>query len=83
MDTDMIFPLSLDFQGRHYDGTITPSIEKDPEGMPVYFRVEMGGKLFAYLCCEAKGWRDRDSDAADQPQELVDAIGNYIVDYYE
>ena len=81
MDTAKSFELSLDFEGRHYQGTITPSDEKGANGMPIYFRVMLGDELFAYLCCGDKGWRDRDGE--NQPKGLVDAIGNYIVDYYE
>ena len=81
MNTVLAFPLSLDFEGQHYEGTITPSDEKGPNGMPVYFRVVLGDKFFAYLCCSDNGWKDR--DATGNPRGLINAIGNYIMDYYE
>jgi hypothetical protein len=38
MDNSKTFPLSLDFDGEHYEGEITPSEEKGRNGMPVYLR---------------------------------------------
>jgi hypothetical protein len=81
MDTKQSFKLALDFEGKHYDGTITPSEEKGANGMPVYFRVVLGDAFFAYLCCGDNGWKDRDNNS--QQKGLVNAIGNYIADYYE
>lgn len=82
MDTANSFPLSLDFEGKHYSGRITPSEEKSPAGTPVFFRVELGDTFFAYLCCSDIGWHDRDNDSS-HPKELITAIGNYVADYYE
>jgi hypothetical protein len=81
MNNNDTFPLSLDFEGKHYEGTITPSAEKSPKGTPVYFRVTMGDQLFAYLCCGDNGWKEKDTTG--QPKGLVTAIGNYIFEYYE
>ena len=81
MNNDDAFPLSLDFEGKHYEGTIMPSVEKGPNGMPVYYRVTLGDELFAYLCCGDSGWSER--DGSGQPGGLISAIGNYIVDYNE
>jgi hypothetical protein len=81
MSNDNSFPLSLDYEGKHYDGTITPSMEKSQKGTPIFFRVTLDGQLFAYLCCGDKGWKEKDS--AGQPKGLITAIGNYIFDYYE
>lgn len=81
MNTDLAFNLSLDFEGRHYEGTITPSDETGPNGMPVWFRVVLGDQFFAYLCCSDNGWRDRDEGI--KHRGLINAIGSYIMDYYE
>lgn len=81
MNTATSFPLSLDFEGRHYAGTVTPSEEKEANGMPVWFRVMLDDTLFAYLCCGDYGWKDR--DGGNSPKGLIDAIGSYIMDYYE
>ena len=81
MDSDKSFKLSMDFEGQHYDGTITPSEEKGANGMPIYFRVVLGDTFFAYLCCSDKGWRERDGNS--QSKGLVNVIGDYIADYYE
>ena len=81
MNNDEAFPLSLDFEGKHYEGTIMPSVEKGPNGMPVYYRITLGDELFAYLCCGDNGWSER--DGSGQPKGLISAIGEYIVDYYE
>ena len=81
MDVERTFQLSIDYAGRHYEGTVTPSEEKGANGMPVYFRVMLGEALFAYLCCGDNGWRQRDGNG--QSRGLVDAIGSYIMDYYE
>lgn len=78
MDT-IPFPLSLDYEGEHYNGTIEPSTEVDEHGVPVHFRVIIDGKLFAYLCCGSKGWGDDGS----HPKNLVNAIGQYITEWYE
>ena len=74
------FILELDFEGNHYTGVITPSEELGNDGMPVYFRVEIGNELFAYLCCGDIGWHDRDGHG--RPVDLVNAIGDYIKKYY-
>ena len=81
MDDDNSFPLSLDYEGKHYHGTITPSLEKGKQGNPVFFRVTLGKQLFAYLCCGDNGWKEKDS--IGQPDGLINAIGNYILEYYE
>ena len=81
MDTEHSFPLSLDFEEKHYAGTITPSDEKSPNGVPVYFRVTLGDTLFAYICCSDNGWMDRDGHS--NQKGLINAIGNYIAEYYE
>ena len=80
MDIEKSFGLSLDFEGKHYDGVVTPSEEKGVNGMPIFFRVVLGDQFFAYLCCGDKGWKERDGE--EQPKGLVGAIGNYIVEYY-
>lgn len=81
MDVDRSFRLSLDYAGQHFEGSVTPSEEKGPGGVPVYFRVMLGDDLFAYLCCSDNGWRQR--DGGGKPKGLVDAIGAYIADYYK
>jgi hypothetical protein len=81
MKTGKRFPLTLDFEGRHYNGRITPSEETGKNGWPVYFRVELGGRLFAYLCCTDNGWQEK--DPTKQANGLVNAIGEYIKDFYE
>jgi len=60
MDTAKSFNLSLDFEGRHYQGTVTPSEDKGVNGMPIFFRILIGNTFFAYLCCGDKGWKERD-----------------------
>jgi hypothetical protein len=75
------FLLTLDFEGRHYNGTIIPSDEKDQTGMPVYFRVTLENEFYAYLCCGTSGWSERDNSG--KPDGLIRAIGNYIFEYYE
>jgi hypothetical protein len=81
MNNDNNFPLSLDFDGKHYSGTISPSVEKGPDGKPVFFRVTIGDQLFAYLCCGDNGWKEKDNNG--QPRGLIQAIGNYILAFYE
>jgi len=81
MNNDKSFRLSLDFEGEHYEGTVTPSEESGKNGMPVFFRVSLGDQLFAYLCCGDNGWMER--DGGGKSRGLVSAIGNYIMDYYE
>lgn len=81
MDTAESFEFSLDFEGKHYSGTITPSEEKGKSGVPVYFRVVLGDEFFAYLCCGDNGWKERDGEG--RPKGLIDAIGKYIVEYFE
>lgn len=80
MNTARAFPLSLDFEGRHFDGTIVPSEDVGINGMPVYFRITLGDTFFAYLCCSDHGWMERDKKG--HPSGLIQAIGDYIVDYY-
>jgi hypothetical protein len=81
MDTTKTFPLELDYDGNHYSGTILPSDELDAKGLPVFYRVELDGKLFAYICCGELGWQRRDEPQAQSG--LINAIGNYILEWYE
>jgi len=81
MDKDNRFPFSLDYEGKQLKGTVTPSEEKNAEGRPVYFRVELNGQFFAYLCCAENGWYDREQ--GDRPKDLIGAIGELITQYYE
>jgi len=81
MNTKKTFPLSLTFEGHHYTGTITPSEDVGINGTPVYFRVLLGDKFYAYICCTDNGWKERDKEG--HPSGLVQAIGDYIADYYE
>jgi hypothetical protein len=81
MNNKTTFPLSLDYGEKHYSGEVTPSEEKGPNGVPVYFRVTLGNELFTYLCCGDNGWKEWDGEG--QAQGLVSAIGNYIFKYYE
>ncbi len=81
MDNSHAFPLSLDFEDRHYRGKIIPSDEKDKDGLPVYFRVLIDNRFFAYLCCGAIGWGEKDSEK--EPTDLIKAIGNYIEGFYK
>jgi hypothetical protein len=81
MNTDNTFPLSLDFEGKHYHGRIIPSEELGKNGMPVYFRVTLDGEFFAYICCADTGWMEREGH--NKPKALVNAIGAYIMDFYE
>jgi hypothetical protein len=81
MITDKRFPLTLKFEGQHYKGRITPSEQAGKNGLPVYFRVELGGRLFAYLCCSDNGWQEK--EPGDKPKGLINAIGEYIKDFYK
>jgi hypothetical protein len=81
MNVKNAFPLELDFEGHHYKGTIIPSEDTAPDGVPVYFRIMLGDKFYAYLCCGDNGWREREKEG--HPPGLVQAIGDYIADYYE
>ncbi|MDP4150077.1 MAG: hypothetical protein Q8927_07820 [Bacteroidota bacterium] len=82
MNNEATFPFSLDFEGTHYDGLITPSGETDKYGMPVYFRITIGDKFFAYICCDERNWRRHESkDTGDEG--LLQQIGELINRRYE
>jgi hypothetical protein len=81
MNSQARFPLTLDFEGRHYRGSVTPSEETGKNGTPVYFRVMLDGQFFAYLCCADNGWMERNGES--RPPALIGAIGDYIRGFYE
>ena len=81
MDSEHSFKLSIDLEGKHYEGMVTPSEDKGNNGVPVFFRVVLGNEFFAYLCCSDHGWKEYESD--EKPKGLINAIGTYIMDYYE
>ena len=81
MNDKKTFPLSLDFEGRRYNGEIEASEERGKNGAPIFFRITLDGKFFAYLCCGDFGWKERDD--LPRPKGLIDAIGQYILDHYE
>ena len=74
------FPFSLTYEGEYYEGVITPSAQTAKNGMPVYFRVSIGEKLFAYLCCGDTGWRAHEPKG--NSAGLVQAIIAYIREFY-
>jgi len=49
MDTENSFKLSVDFEGRHFEGTVTPSVERGDYGVPIFFRFVLGDILFSYI----------------------------------
>ena len=81
MVAEKSFKLSLTYNHRHYEGIITPSEKRGRDGIPECFHVVIDNKTFANLCCGDGGWTDREKN--DQPDGLVNAIGNYILEYYE
>jgi hypothetical protein len=81
MENTGAFRLELDYEGRHYTGMILPSEEKDHKGFPVFFRVEIDDELYAYLCCGEAGWHNRENKEGEDG--LINAIGQYITDWYE
>jgi hypothetical protein len=81
MDFEHVFKLELDYEGKHYSGDILPSEEKDVNGFPVFFRIELEGRLYAYICCGETGWHNRDDRKGHDG--LINAIGQYIHDRYE
>ena len=74
------FPFSLMYEGEFYEGVITPSAQTGKNGMPVYFRVSIGEKLFAYLCCGDTGWRAHEPKG--NATGLIQAIIAYIREFY-
>jgi hypothetical protein len=82
MNEKASFPFSLDHEGAHYAGRITPSAETDKYGIPVYYRVMLGNRVFAYLCCGEMGWGRKDQDE-EGDSGLVQAIGRDIKRHYE
>jgi hypothetical protein len=81
MENTGAFRLELDFEGKHYTGMILPSEEKDNKDFPVFFRVEIDGELYAYLCCGEAGWYNRENKEGHG--DLINAIGQYIAYWYE
>jgi hypothetical protein len=82
MNNDATFPFDISFEGSHYEGLITPSGETDKLGMPVYFRIMVGDKFFAYLCCAESIWGRKDSgDTGDEG--LIHEIGEHIKTHYQ
>jgi hypothetical protein len=81
MNEKASFPFSLDHEGTHYTGRVTPSADTDQNGMPVYFRVMIGNSVFAYLCCGEMGWGKKDNEEGDSG--LVQAIGMDVKRHYE
>src|SRR5579871_4812820 len=71
-----IIPLTLTYDGEHYEGDITPSAEIGKNGMPVYFRVTIANEFFAYLCCGDTGWTTREQKG--NATGLIQAIAGYI-----
>jgi hypothetical protein len=81
MDINHPFPLDVDYDGNYYEGWVTPSEEKGPDGSPISFRVMLNGDFFAYLCCGVRGWAVRDGE--EHPKDLVGVIGERIRDFYQ
>jgi hypothetical protein len=82
MNNAASFPFKIDFEGTHYEGSITPSGDTDKFGVPVYFRVMIGDAFFAYICCGELGWNRKDStDTGDSG--LIQAIGELIREHYQ
>jgi hypothetical protein len=82
MNEKASFPFSLDHEGAHYTGRVTPSADTDKNGMPVYFRVMIGNRVFAYLCCGEMGWGKKDKQDEKGDSGLIHAIGRDIQSHY-
>jgi hypothetical protein len=82
MNEKAAFAFHLDLEGAHYEGTITPSGDTDKLGTPVYFRVTIGDRFFAYLCCGEIGWGKKDNEEGGD-HGLVQSIGEIIKKHYE
>jgi len=82
MNNAASFPFKVDFEGRQYQGTVTPSGDTDKNGLPVYFRIMIGDTFFAYLCCGEIGWGRKDSEEKGD-EGLIQAIGEFIKLHYQ
>src|SRR5258707_8675109 len=46
------FVFILDFDDKHYEGTIFPSLDTDKKGFPAYFRIDFGTNFYAAIKLE-------------------------------
>jgi hypothetical protein len=80
LNKNRTFPFYLTYDGEYYQGVITPSAATAKNGMPLYFRVVLGDKFFAYVCCGDTGWSTHEQKG--NSTGLIQAITRYIKNFY-
>lgn len=76
------FPIEIDVDGNSYAGeVIALRYAARTEKIPNQFSVLLNRKLYFHLESLPEGWRMPEHEF--YPRSLVDAVGNFIQQYYE
>jgi hypothetical protein len=83
-DRTQSFSIALDFDGKHYEGTVFPSYDKNKKGFPIYFRIDFGPTFFAAIKNEKSQWVRKGGKKIKRPGEekLIQDIGDIIMAHY-
>lgn len=71
---DQSFNITLDFEGTHYEGWITPSDKTEADGKPKSFHVVLNETMFGNLSLSEDTWTVDEQ----RPEGLVKEVGKYI-----
>jgi hypothetical protein len=74
-----VLPIEIELEGVHYSGEAV-AMGNGKENMPSRFSVILNHKIFVHIECVGAEWHAVEND--DIPQEVVDAIGDYLYEYY-
>jgi hypothetical protein len=70
------FDFTIQFQGKTCQVHASALKELRPDGLPKYYQVLIDKYYFGDIFCDGTQWRVHSNK--DQPQELIDIIGDMI-----
>ena len=76
------FPIEIDVDGTPYSGeVIALAYPAKTDKPPSQFSVLLNRQLYFHIECLPEGWRMPEHEIV--PKRIVDAVGNFIREYYE
>lgn len=76
------FPIEIDVDGTYYTGEVIALANRaNRTDMPNQYSVLLNRKLYFHVECLPEGWRMPEHEF--YPKSLVEAVGNFIQEYYE
>jgi hypothetical protein len=84
-DKKEAFNFSCDIDNNHFNGLISPSVDRRKDGFPQYFRVDLNSNFYACIVYKNGKWARKGGKVLIQPGEerLFQIVGKNIMDHYK